>query len=107
VGILGACGEDYCQTERRLLIEQARGTAGRQGHILGEFVKVKDYAIWQARCERCEYLVAINLNPAPGELDICGEPVTDACPGFEGQLPESPQDEEQAPWFTQLQPEDT
>ena len=107
VGLLGACSEDYCQTERSLLIEQAQEAAKRQGHTLGEFVKVKDYATWQARCERCGQLVTINLNPEPGELDICGEGATAACPEYEGEPEVTEQGEDTTSWYAELALEDS
>ena len=80
VGLFGACGIDHCRQEREALIEQARRLAEQHGHTLAEFVKVKSYAIWQARCVRCGQSAAINLNPSPNEPDVYGEAVTTNCP---------------------------
>jgi hypothetical protein len=80
VGLLGACGTDYCGPERTALIEEAQRSAEQRGHTLAEFVKVKDYPIWQARCVRCGRLAAINLDPSPDEADIYGEALTVVCP---------------------------
>jgi hypothetical protein len=94
VGLLGVCSEDYCRQEREVLIEQAQQAAEQGGHTLTEFIKVKDYAIWQARCVGCNWLAAINLNPPPNEADVYGEAVTTACPEFEGIAEQARSDEE-------------
>ena len=78
VGLLGPCN-DYCQPEREGLIEEARRRAGQLGHVLAEFVKVKDYAIWEARCERCGRVAAITLDPPLNEPDVYGEAVVARC----------------------------
>jgi hypothetical protein len=80
VALFGACGIDYCYAEREGLIEEAQRSAEQHGHSLGEFVKVPDHPIWQARCVRCGQLVAINLDPAPNEPDVYGEAASVACP---------------------------
>ncbi|NIV30725.1 MAG: hypothetical protein GWN58_14865 [Anaerolineae bacterium] len=80
VGLFGACGIDYCRSEREGLIEQAQRSAEGRGHSLAEFVKVPDYPIWQARCVRCGQLAAINLDPAPNEPDVYGEAASVRCP---------------------------
>ena len=81
VGLLGACSLDYCQTEREVLIVQARQAAEARGHTLTEFEKEKDYPIWRATCTQCGQRAAINLDPPTGEPDIYGEAVANACPG--------------------------
>jgi hypothetical protein len=101
VGLLGACGDDYCRSERESLIAQAREAAKQHGHKLGEFTKVKNYAVWQARCTQCGQMITINLNPESDEPDICGDAVTVECPKSEGELGKTQQDEEDA-WYTQL-----
>jgi hypothetical protein len=96
VGLFGACGIDYCYSEREGLIEEAQRFAEQRGHSLAEFVKVQDYPIWQARCVRCGQLAAINLDPASNEPDVYGEAASVTCPetddeqsraGFDENLP--------------------
>lgn len=86
VGLFGVCHNmEFCHVERGILVEQAQQAAEQRGHTLAEFVKVKDYAIWQARCIRCDWLVAINLNPPPNEPDVYGEAVTITCPEIDSE----------------------
>jgi len=85
VGLLGVCGVDYCRQEREVLIEQARQAAERRGHSLTEFVKVRNYPIWEALCVRCGRLAAINLDPVPNEADIYGEALAVNCPEIDGE----------------------
>lgn len=80
VGLFGACGIDYCYSEREGLREEAERRAEQRGHTLTEFVKAKDYPIWQAQCVRCGQLAAINLDPMVNEPDVYGEAVNDNCP---------------------------
>jgi len=83
VGLFGACSGDYCRVERGILIEQAQHLAGQHGHVLGEFVKVKNRPIWEARCVQCGQGVAVTLDPAPGEPDVYGDALTTPCPEAE------------------------
>jgi hypothetical protein len=78
MGLLGIC-DDYCREEREPLIDEARRSAEQHGHTLTEFDKVKDYAIWQAKCVRCGQLAAVNLDPPPNGADIYGEATTITC----------------------------
>lgn len=78
VKLFGVCN-DYCRPEREALIEEALRSAEQRGHVLAEFVKVKDYPIWEARCVRCGQLVAVNLDPPPNQPDVYGEAVTLNC----------------------------
>ena len=78
VGLLGTC-HDYCRPEREGLIEEAQRRAEQLGHVLAGFVKVKDYAIWEARCERCGRVAAIALDPPLNEPDVYGEAVVARC----------------------------
>ena len=79
MGLLGVC-DDYCYEERQVLTDQARQSAEQRGHTLTEFIKVKDYAIWEARCVRCGQQATINLDPPPNGADVYGEATTTACP---------------------------
>ena len=79
VGLLGACGADYCRSERQSLIEDARWTAEGRGHQLDPFEKLDGQAVWQARCVRCGRGVTVRLDPAPGERDLAGEAVEVNC----------------------------
>ena len=81
VGVLGACSFEYCRTEREILLEEVLELATALGHRLSEFDKVKDYPVWQARCIYCGQLVAINLDPRPGESEITGGASSARCPG--------------------------
>jgi hypothetical protein len=83
VGLLGACGLDYCQQEREVLIEQAQQAAEERGHTLSSFEKIKDYPIWQATCSQCGQMAAINLDPPAGEPDVYGDAVSGVCPKAE------------------------
>jgi len=85
VGLFGVCGVDYCRQEREVLTEEAQQTAEQCGHTLTEFVKIKDYPIWEARCVRCERLAAINLDPPPNEPDIYGEALAVNCPEIDDE----------------------
>lgn len=80
VGLLGACGIDYCQQEREVGIEELQQLARQQGHALTPFTKVKGYPIWQAWCVRCGQLASFNLDPEPGQPDISGSVVEGVCP---------------------------
>jgi len=93
VWLLGVCGMDYCRQEREVLIEQAQRFADQRGHTLTEFVKVKGYAIWQARCVRCDWPAAINLDPPPNEPDIYGKAVTTNCPEMDSEPSRARSDE--------------
>ena len=73
VGILSVCSLDYCRPEREALLERALELATRGEHTLGEFAKVDDYPIWQARCVHCGRGVSVNLDPAPGKAAVYGE----------------------------------
>jgi hypothetical protein len=79
MGLLGVC-DDYCVEERQVLTDQARQSAEQRGHTLTEFFKVKDYAIWKARCVHCGQQATINLDPPPNGADVYGEATTTACP---------------------------
>ena len=78
VGLLGPCS-DYCAFERELMEEQARELAEANGHALGAFAKKKGEAIWEARCERCAWLVSFSLTPGPGQPDIYGPGLVLSC----------------------------
>jgi hypothetical protein len=80
-GLFGACGDDYCRTERQGLIEDARWTAEGRGHALEGFVKQKHVPVWTARCGRCGRSVTVRLDPAPGEPDLEGEALEVECVG--------------------------
>ena len=79
VEVIGRCRGDYCVGERRGLIERARREAQRLGHNLSSFEKVEDYAIWQSRCKDCGLEVAITLAAKPGEPEVYGEALSNAC----------------------------
>ena len=81
VGLLGACREDYCRSEREPLIEDASGLAAAHGHALSDFVKVSHRPVWQAHCLCCGRLVKINLDPVPNEPDVGGEACETDCEG--------------------------
>jgi hypothetical protein len=83
VGLLGACGLEYCQSEREILINQALQAAEERGHTLSSFEKIKDYPIWQAKCSQCGQMAAINLDPPTGEPDVYGDAVSKVCPEAE------------------------
>ena len=80
VGILGACGADYCYGERQGLVEEAEALAEGKGHVLGSFDKVKGLPVWRAHCVRCGRSAAIALDPGPGEPQVYGEATTGRCP---------------------------
>jgi hypothetical protein len=80
VGLLGACGIDYCRQEREALIEEALLSAEARGHAFSAFVKVKGQPIWEVRCVHCGRLAAVCLDPAPNEPDVYGEALTTDCP---------------------------
>ena len=82
VGLLGACGVDYCRQEREAMVEQAERLARQYGHALTSFSKVKRYPIWQARCVHCGQRVSLNLDPKPNEPDISGPVVEAECPAL-------------------------
>ncbi len=84
VGILGACGVDYCRTERELLVDQARQLAEHRGHSLSGFIKEKNRPVWRASCIRCGLQAGINLDPSTDERDVFGEAVTAQCQEVEG-----------------------
>jgi hypothetical protein len=73
VGLFGACGVDYCRSERHGLIEDAHWTAEGRGHQLEAFAKLEGQAAWQSRCVQCGRGVTVRLDPAPGEQDLAGE----------------------------------
>jgi hypothetical protein len=79
VWLLSGCRTDFCLPEREPLMEKARQSAEQGGHTLTEFVKLKGRPIWQARCARCGWLAAINLDPSPNEACIYGEAVVVSC----------------------------
>jgi hypothetical protein len=79
MGLLGVC-DDYCREERQVLTDQARQSAEQRGHTLTEFIKVKDYAVWEARCVHCGQQATINLDPPPNGADVYGEATTATCP---------------------------
>jgi hypothetical protein len=110
VGLLGACSLDYCQTEREALIEQARQASEAYGHVLTGFAKVKDYPIWQATCELCGQMAAINLDPPAGQPDVYGEAVASACPDADMPEPAATAGQEApdpAPWYDELTSSET
>lgn len=80
VGMLGACGGDYCAAERAGLIEQAQAAAEQRGHVLGEFVKLKGRPMWEARCRRCGRTATICLDPEEAGQDLTGPALVEACP---------------------------
>lgn len=80
-GLFGACRPDHCLAERQGLIEEAQRSAAEHGHRLGEFVKLDDVAVWEARCLHCEKIAGIRLDPNPGEPDLYGEVLVSACSG--------------------------
>jgi predicted molibdopterin-dependent oxidoreductase YjgC len=90
VGLLGACGLDYCRQEREALIEEALLSAEARGHALSEFVKVQDHPIWEARCVHCGQLAAVCLDPAPNEPDVYGEALTTDCPKMDPESESRP-----------------
>ena len=61
------------------MIEQAQHSAEQRGHALSEFVKVKGYPIWEARCVRCGRLAAVCLDPEPNEHDVYGDALSIDC----------------------------
>jgi hypothetical protein len=79
----GACRDkSYCLAERESLIEQAVARAAEHGHAPGEFSRRREgYSVFQAHCTRCSRVVAVDVNPAPGEPDVFGEALTVDCPG--------------------------
>lgn len=79
-GLLGPCEGDLCRHEREALVEQARCRAEENGHALGEFSKVRDYAVWEARCERCACVATVRLDPSVGQESVCGDALCLACP---------------------------
>jgi len=79
VEVFGRCRGEYCTAERRGLIERARQEARRLGHSLSPFEKVKDHAIWKARCEDCDLEAAVTLSAKPGEPEVYGEALSKAC----------------------------
>jgi hypothetical protein len=80
VGLLGSCGEDYCASEREILVAQAQRVAEAHGHHLGAFVKLADVPVWRARCAGCGREVAVNLDPQPGELVVSAASLLEDCP---------------------------
>ena len=85
VGLFGSCGRnaDYCRLERETLMEEARLLAKEHGHVLGEFVQVKELSIWQAHCAQCDQLAFIDIDPAVDNPPIYGEATTVRCPAAE------------------------
>jgi hypothetical protein len=79
VGVLGACGPDYCYGERQGLIEEAEYLATRGGHALGSFDKVKGHPVWRARCVLCGRSAAIALDPGMGEPEVYGDATVSPC----------------------------
>jgi hypothetical protein len=78
VGLFGVCN-DYCRPEREGLIEEAQQLAEQHGHSLGEFIKVKDHPIWEARCVHCGQMAAINLDPPVSQPDVYGTALSADC----------------------------
>ena len=64
---------------KTLKTEARRSCAGR-GHLMPPF-RQDDY--WKdkfySNCRQCDAQVIVNLNPAPNEIDICGEAVAIGC----------------------------
>ena len=83
IEVFGRCRGEYCTGERRGLIEQAQRRAQELGHTLTAFEKVKNCAIWRARCERCGLEAEITLSARPGEPSVYGEALSKKGPAAE------------------------
>jgi len=79
VEIFGHCNGDYCSQEREALMGIARRRAEPLGHSLSSFEKVKDRAVWQARCKRCGLRAAITLSGSVGDPNVYGEALNETC----------------------------
>ncbi len=84
---LGACRNlDYCRQERQALMEEAYQSVQAHGHSeLSPFVRWREgYSIFEAHCLACGMVVRIDVNPAPGECELCGEALSQDCPNGPG-----------------------
>ena len=79
MGLLGACGDDYCRPERQGLIEDAQWTAEGRGHQLAPFAKLEKQSAWRSRCVVCGLGVTVRLDPGPGERDLGGKALEVDC----------------------------
>jgi hypothetical protein len=103
VGLLGACGIDYCRQEREVLIEQIRQAAESRGHALSSFEKVKDRPIWRATCSHCGQLVAVDLDPPPGKPGVYGDAVSGICPEADpSEIKADARTSEEEVWYDEL-----
>jgi hypothetical protein len=79
VEVFGCCRGEYCRQERRGLVERARQEARDLGHTMSPFEKARNHPVWQAKCEHCGLQVSITVSADPGEPDIYGDALLDAC----------------------------
>jgi hypothetical protein len=93
---LGACRNlDYCHEEHASLVGEARRLAVEHGHELTEFTRWQTgHSVFEARCEHCGRGVRIDVNPGPGELDLCGEAIAADCPSPRQPTSEVPETSE-------------
>lgn len=62
------------------LKQDARYTAGNQGHRLGRFITEEPHQLATAYCSSCGACVQVDTRPLPNRIDIDGDAATMRCP---------------------------
>jgi len=77
--LLGVCRGDFCQAERTALVERAERAAAQLDHDLGAFDKVDGQPRWRSECRNCGLVVAISIDPEPGQPAMWGKALSASC----------------------------